>query len=524
MSDERSTARRLATGTAANVAGQAVSIVAVIVVSPIVLHAVGGTDYGVWVLFGAIASFALLLELGIAAALVKYVAEHAARDQVGEAAAMVGSANALYALSAALIALIGILAAVLVPAVAELHGAFARLFSPLAVLVGLNVAVSMLAITPVAVLRGLQRFTVANAIIGGGALFAALLTLFAVALDTGIVGVAAATLVASGTVYVASFVLTKHSAPAFMAVPVLFDRARAARLLRFSRSVAVIQVAIRLQARLDAVVIAAALPIRFVSPYSFAMTLANGIGSVTDQFGKVLLPVAAQVGASSERSALRSLFVSSTRLTMAITFAVGMPVAILGGRILGIWVGHGFSVYGSVATLLAIAAIVDLASYPAAAVLQGIERHGPIAWMSLASGVANVALSIALVGPWGIRGVAAATLIASAAEVILLVLPYAARELGVTPRQFCLEVLVRLVPAVAVLTGVLIGGDALLAVTSVPRLVLVVGVALIAYSLVYATFGASRTERDAYRSAASALLHLPANLRARRSPTPSSLP
>ena len=43
------------------------------------------TDSGVWVLFASIASFALLLELGIAAALVKYVGRPCARAELDEA-------------------------------------------------------------------------------------------------------------------------------------------------------------------------------------------------------------------------------------------------------------------------------------------------------------------------------------------------------------------------------------------------------------------------------------------------------
>ena len=67
--------------------------------------------------------------------------------------------------------------------------------------------------------------------------------------------------------------------------------------------------------------------------------------------------------------------------------------------------------------ILACAAIVDLPSYPAAAVLQSLERHGPVAWMALGSALANIALSVALVGPYGVEGVALGTLIAGGVEV-----------------------------------------------------------------------------------------------------------
>jgi O-antigen/teichoic acid export membrane protein len=336
--------------------------------------------------------------------------------------------------------------------------------------------------------------------------------------------VAAANVVATVITYVASVVVARRFAPGFLPVVVSPDWARARRLVRFSRSVAMVQVAIGLQSRLDTVIIGVALPVRLVAPYNFGMTLANGIGAVTDQFAKVVLPLAAHIGASNEPSALRRLFLTSTRLTMAITFAIGVPVAVLGGPILGIWVGKGFSGYGGVVALLALAAMVDLPSYPAAAVLQGIERHGPIAWMALASGVVNLGLSIALVGRFGIEGVAAATLTASAVEITLLVVPYAARVLGVSLQEFCSAVVLPLAPALVLLTGGLFAGNAILPVNSFPRLILVAGIPVIIYGLVYATLGASSTERDAYRSAVAAALRLPSTIRARRSSTKSPLP
>jgi O-antigen/teichoic acid export membrane protein len=469
MADEHVTARRVALGTAANMAGQAIIVLSVLVITPAIVRTVG-------------------------------------------------------VLSGGLLTLIGVALAVAVPAVLDLHHAFARLFEPLAILVGLNIGISMVAIAPVAVLRGLQRYPAANAILGGGALLSAILIGVALLLGGGIIGVAVANLAATIITYVASVLVAKRVAPGFMAVAVRPDWARARRLVRFSRSVAMVQVAIGLQSRLDTVVIAVALPVRLVAPYNFGMTMANGIGTVTDQFAKVVLPLAAQIGVANEEGALRRLFLASTRLTMAITFAVGLPIAVLGGPILGIWVGRGFSGYGGVVALLALAAIVDLPSYPAAAVLQGIERHGPIAWMALASGVVNLALSIALVGPYGIKGVAAATLLASAVEITLLVVPYAARVLGVSLREFSAEVLLPLAPPAALLVGALFGAQAILAATTFPRLVLVAGIPVIIYALVYAAFGASSTERDAYRSAAAAALRLPATLRARRHPTHKPLP
>jgi O-antigen/teichoic acid export membrane protein len=258
-------------------------------------------------------------------------------------------------------------------------------------------------------------------------------------------------------------------------------------------------------------------PIRLLAPYNFAQQLSTGIGTVTEQFGKVLLPVATQLGATEQRDRLRELFIVSTRITLAIALAVGLPVALLGGPVLGIWVGHKFSSYGDIVALLAVASVIDLTSYSAAALLQSIERHGPIAWMALTSGVLNLCLSVALVFPLGVRGAALATLIATTAEMTLLVLPYTGRVLEVSAGDFVSQVLLRLAPAGLACSAVLVILSAIVSVTTLPALVLVVAPALIVYAVVYFCFGATANERDAFRSLASTARGRAARRRAARS-------
>jgi O-antigen/teichoic acid export membrane protein len=272
-----------------------------------------------------------------------------------------------------------------------------------------------------------------------------------------------------------------------------------------------------MQTKLDAVVISAALPIRLLTPYNFGQRLAAGTWIAADQFGKVLLPLATEVSATRERAALRALFLTATRLTLGIALGVGLPLALLGGPILKLWVGDAFAGYGTVVTLLALAAIVDLPSNPAAYVLQSIERHAPLAWMALGGAVANVGLSVALVGRYGIDGVASATLIASTAEIALFVVPYTARVLGVSLREFVSGVVLRLAIPAGALAGLLALGEAILPVTSLLRLTVVVGVALACYVLAYVTLGADTYERAAYRSGASATRRLASRHRVLRS-------
>jgi O-antigen/teichoic acid export membrane protein len=517
MSGEHAVARRVAVGTASNAVGRTVTVLAGIVVTPIIVHAVGATDYGTWVLIASIAAIGVLFEFGMSAGLVKFVAEHTARDEIDQSARMVAAAAWIYRLIGAFFVVAGFGIAMVVPSLLGLEGETASIARALGAMAALDLGISMISLAPLSVLKGLQRFPVVNAIQAAAAVLAVGLTVVAVETDTGIVGVSAAWVFTTTFMTAGYFIVARRMAPEHLSARVHRDVEGLRRLVRHSRSIAAVQVAVHMQSRLDTLVIAAALPVRNVTPYSFAQRLADGTRTATDQFGKVLLPLASEVSATRERGAVRALFLTSTRLTMAISFAVGLPMALLGGPILEIWVGDEFAGYGALVAILACAAIVDLPSYAAAAVLQSLGRHGPIAWMATGSAVANVCLSIALVGPLGVEGVALGTLIASGVEIILFVLPYAARVLDVSLLRFASAVLLPLLVPSLALAAVLIGGDAILPVSSLPRLALVVGCALVVYGLLYAALGAEPRERAAYRAAGAAVMRFATPWRSRGS-------
>jgi O-antigen/teichoic acid export membrane protein len=493
---------RLFFGTLSNVVGQGVIVLAGLLVVPLIVHRVGATDYGIWAVTVSVASLVQIADLGVSDGLVKYVAQYVSSDDRREAALFVGAATWNYAVIGTFIALAGLALAAGLPEVLGLQGHIRHVVAPMVALVAVALGIYIPSVAPLAVLRGLEQFPVLNVIRAGGALLEVVLTIPVLLIGGGIVGLASVFLASTVATFAASVVVVRRTAPDLWEHPIRRDPARARRLLRFSLPVAFVEIAGRLQLHSDAIVIAVALPVRFVTPYNFAQRLADGTRITTEQFVKVLLPVATEVSSTRQRSALGSIFLTVTRLSFAIAVAVALPLILLGGPTLSLWVGPEFRGHGDIVAILAASAVFDLCLFTAAAILQSIERHQPLARMALAGASVNVLLSITLVGPFGIVGVALSTLIASSGVTILFALPYAARTLGVPLRTLARDVLVRLLIPIAVFAAVLIGGDRVLPVTSIFRLGAVVGVGLACYGLVYMVVGAGPLERVAYRSGA----------------------
>ncbi|MBA2561290.1 MAG: polysaccharide biosynthesis C-terminal domain-containing protein, partial [Propionibacteriales bacterium] len=181
-------------------------------------------------------------------------------------------------------------------------------------------------------------------------------------------------------------------------------------------------------------------------------------------FIKVLLPVASEMHAHGDRHPLRRLYLTSTRITLALVVPLALVTGFLAADLLELWVGERYRSSAVLVVVLVSASVALTSQWPAGSVLQGIGRYGPVAVAAVVSGVVNVLLSIALVGPFGLTGVALGTLFPTVAEALVFVLPFTLRELGVAPtdliRQVLVPVLVPVLPCgAALLTARLVVTD-----------------------------------------------------------------
>src|SRR4029450_674186 len=146
---------------------------------------------------------------------------------------------------------------------------------------------------------------------------------------------------------------------------------------------------------------------------------------LTDQFMKVLAPLAAELHAEDDRFRLRTLYVISSRLTLAIFLPIACALVVLTRPILTVWVGEAYASYSYIVEILTLASLIETSQWPAMSVLQGMGRPRPLAIMWVAAAVANLGLSVTLVHVFGLAGVALGTLFATTMVCLAFAPPYA---------------------------------------------------------------------------------------------------
>jgi O-antigen/teichoic acid export membrane protein len=95
------------------------------------------------------------------------------------------------------------------------------------------------------------------------------------------------------------------------------------------------------------------------------------------------------------------------------------------------WVGPGFEESALVARILAVVIVLRVGNATASVILKGAGEHRMLAYNNAAVALANLGLSIAWIGRYGLAGVAFGTLIPVAGGTILNLWPRACRLAGI---------------------------------------------------------------------------------------------
>ena len=498
--------RRVIRGTLSNYAGQFITLIVGFILTPFIINQLGAASYGLWVLVGAVVAYGTLFDFGIWGTVIKYVAEYRARGAGVAAQHLVATALTLHTLLGMTVITISVLLAPIFPVIFNVAPADRATASALVVIAGLGIGVAIPSTTSVAVLRGLQRFDLANLIAAGGTLLTGIATVLVLLGGGGVVAMAAVGIPITLLMQAPSVWLVYRIAPDLKFGWRGAQCALVRQVLSFGSPLFVMQAAGRLQNKTDEIVIGAVLPVSAIAPYAVARRLSEWAALLTEQFVKVLLPLSSELQASTDWSRLRALYLISTRLTLAIFLPIGCAIVLLARPLLTAWVGPAFADSAPLVAILTLAGLIDASQWPAGSLLQGTARHHRLAVISAGAAMANLALSIVLAHRIGVLGVALGTLIPTTVINLGLVLPYALRVIGVSAREMARQsVLPALAPVVPCVLFLLLV-QVVTPLTSLLAVGFAAGCGVLVYVSTYLLTSASDFERQTLRDYATSAL------------------
>jgi O-antigen/teichoic acid export membrane protein len=509
MTDEsrrNKVARHVLFSSLTNLIGKTVNLGVWFVLTPFILSQLGASIYGLWALVGSVVAYGFLLDFGINGAVTKYVAQHRAREEGEMAHTLIATALWTNTGLGVVVIFISVLLAPLFTSIFSIAPLARETATWLFLLAGIGVGLTIPGATVTAVLRGLQRFDLINLIGVTASLVTAGATFLVLRLGGGVIGLPLVGIGVTLLVQLLSVWLIYRIAPELRFGWFRPSRSPLKALVSHSSSLFLLNVGGYFESRSGEIAIGGFLPVSAVTPYNLARRLSALPQTLTEQFVTLLLPMASEIHAKEEAAQLRSLYIVSTRVTLAIFLPMSMVLVILAKPLLTAWVGVEFARYSYLVIILVAASLIDTSTWPAGLILQGMARHSPVAGMALVAGFANLALSILLVSRLGLLGVALGTLIPTTVICLGFVIPHTMRVVGTSVRDMYTRVwspsLVPIIP-----TGIiLIALREALHPTSLIMIFLVAGVGSLVYLCVYLCMGANEFERGVVRQIAGKTL------------------
>jgi len=413
-----------------------VNVLVGIFLSPFILHRLGNTAYGAWVLVFSLTGYYGLFDLGVRSSIIRYVSTYTAKDDMEGLYRLINTSLAGYTVIGALAMALTIALSYHVGSIFRMDPGFVPTARLLLLIVGTSVAIGFPTGIFGGILEGLGRFYVVSATNTVSLLLRAALIVVALMHGYGLLTVAIITVslpLLASAVRAAMVLTLLNSKFAWKYV----RRDAFGEIARYSTVSFILMLAFKLRFKTDEIVISTFLSVAAVTFFSNADRLVDYTTEVVGSLAQIFVPMSGQSDAKGDTDGLRKIFIAGNRACALVVLPISATLIILGKSVLTAWVGPEYVAASyPVMLILLIPATFTLAQAASTRILYGMARHKSMAWVSGMEGAANLGLSIFLIRQFGLIGDALGTAIPLTCTGLFFMPRHLCRILKVRVRSF----------------------------------------------------------------------------------------
>ncbi|MHC4212019.1 MAG: oligosaccharide flippase family protein [Planctomycetota bacterium] len=431
----------------------ALNIIAGLLLTPFIVSHLGKSGYGIWTFIGSFIGYYGLLNLGVGAAITRYVARYAGRGDDKSLNETASTAMAMFCCTGVLAIAISFLFAEPLARYFHVAPEYFNDFKYVVWILGLATGLSFPGNVFGTIVIAHERFVAANSAKVLTLLTRTGLTVIMLLCDKGLVGVAYATLFGIIVNVVANLFVCRYFAPG---VRINFGMVKwrvLRMLLVYSVVTTVIVIADLTRINLDSFVIGKFIGMSGVGVYGIAAVLIRYMLRLIVTGTGVLTPRFARIDGEGNYEELRNLFLRSLAVSALFSFGVGMLAILFGGRFIVIWVGEEFAGAIPVLWILAGAYAFGLSQSPAIGLTYALNKHRFYAVATIIEAIANLILSIVLVTKFGIIGVALGTAIPMLIVKVFVQPIYVSRIIGISVYSYLKRMIIPFMVAIAIIAA-----------------------------------------------------------------------
>jgi O-antigen/teichoic acid export membrane protein len=431
-----------------NWGGFVFSSIIALFLSPFVVHHLGNSAYGLWILCGSLTWYLGLFNLGVGTAVTRYVAKFYAEANDREASSVVSSAMAIFLAGGAAAIFVSLILAAFVMPLFHVPEGYRFAARVVVILAGFNLAASFIGQVFSGTVSGLHRFDIFNLIAVFNSALTAVAIVLVLAHGKGLIALALIYLsftVATGFAYAG---VAKRLFPALKIRLGQCDRKHLKMIFSFSAYAFLLQVSLSLIFYTDSIIIGAFLSVSMVTFFAIAGNLMFYSRSLISGISSIMIPRASALETGGSREQVQMLTLKATRFASVVILPIAITFLIRGSSFIGLWMGPEYAgPSGRVLWILSLGLIFFAADQVATYTMMGLNKQKLVVLVVCAEALCNIALSVALVRSMGIFGVAWGTTLPSLAVSLLFWPWYMNRALGISIRDYVVSTWLR--PAAA---------------------------------------------------------------------------
>ena len=386
------------------------------------MHGLGDNRYGAWTLVNSVTAYLALADLGIGAAVLRYVAKFAGlRDE--EAINRVFSTSlSTFACAGGVVLATTVTLVVFWKNPFGMKGDLARDMRWMIAMFGANLSTLLPMGIYKTVLMGLGRYPIVNVIRISTLVLRNAGFVLVLHLGGGLREIAA-TIVATSLLDQAWCPLAAHHYLPSLRFSFRFVDGKTLRAIwGYSAFVFLSVIVGKAGIESNALVIGIFLPTAAVAYFGIAASLWSQAGDGLRAAIAVLTPAVSRWDGLGDRSAISRLLTTGTRYLLCLTVPIQIGLVFLGHPFITLWMGPKYAdlCYPPLA-ILALSLTPAMAMAMSARILEGVGSVASLFWTNVVQSLLTLALSLVLVRLLGIRGVAWATAVPLVVQSIVVI-------------------------------------------------------------------------------------------------------
>lgn len=417
---------------------------------PYVMRVLGDASYGQWVFINSFVAYGGLLYMGMGETICRYVAKYHSEGNTRGMNEVVTIVASVYSLGAAFAFLLSLGIALLLPWISPWTGQELLEIQLVVVILGLNLAMSLLGSIFGGVLMGVRRFDLERTV---GIVFdlvrVALIFVF-LHREWGLLTMALIYMIITVLENGAFMILAWRALPELQINRTHWKYSVLKECTSFSSMALLNNFAQSLIYATDSIVIGFLMGAEAIVPYYIALRLVQFIRQPIEKVAFICMPTAGAMQSSADRGKLHKLFLQAIGVTFLLAAGINLGAYFFGGDLITLWVGAGYEESHRLLVILLAATVVTL---PCNLLRSFLLAQGTIrfpAMIYFAEAIANLVISLGLGWMLGRVGVAIGTLIPAVILEAGILLPFGLSILGISSMRLLKEAIrPQLVPLAA---------------------------------------------------------------------------